>query len=273
MGKPAKKAAVKKEAKPKKPRAPKAPKADPKPASIAAGSNTIDRDRQNLARVHRDKFIRLKAAKTTADRNMRALEKLIKEDGFTKKQIQIMAQLETPEGEAAVKLLVSQTLEAARWQGSEIGNQLDLFMEPDRTPAVDRAYEEGVQDCMDGKSANPGYEPSLPQYARYMEGYHDETERRVKKGFKVKEPEAEGGTTLITAAEKEAKAKEAADWAAATAAANKPVVPSPTPAKPLTKKEAKEQAEAVFAKPDRAEVLAAAREENDGFFDSASTKH
>jgi hypothetical protein len=261
---------MKKPAKPKKPRAAKAPKADQKkPAPHVAGANSVDRDRQHLARVHRDKFIKLKAAQGKANRDMTALGKLIKEDGFTKKQIQIMAQLVTPEGEAAVKLSIAQSLEAARWNGSEIGNQLDLFMEPDRTPAVDAAYEQGVQDSMDGKSAVSPYDPSLPQTQSYLKGFADDQERRMKNGFKQKEPE--GPTKLITKAEKEAaeKEKEAAAWAAATAAATKPAVPSPS--KPLTRKEAKEQAESVFQKPDRAAVLQAAREDNAGDFDT--TKH
>lgn len=270
MVKPPKKTAVKKEPKPKKPRTVKAPKPDPKkPAPLVAGGNSVDRDRQHLARVHRDKFIKMKAAQSKANRDMTALKKLIKEDGFSSKQIQIMATLATPEGEAAIKLSVAQTLEAARWQGSELGNQLDMFLEPDRTPAVDIAYEAGVQDSMDGKSAISPYDPSLPQTQHYLRGHADDQERRMKNGFKQKEPE--GDSKLITKAQKEAAAQALADQAAATAEANKPVVPPAPPAKPLTNKEAKEQAEALFDKPDRAAVLKAAREDNSGDFEN--TKH
>lgn len=261
MGKPAKKAAVKKEPKPKKPRAAKPPKADPKkPAPHVAGANSVDRDTQNLARVHRDKYVVLRAVQLKAGAAMNNLGKVIKADGLTMRQIKLMVDLSTPEGEAAFKANVANDLLAAQWQGAAIGAQLQLFMEPDRTPSVDIAYESGVQDSMDGKSAVSPYDPSLPQTQAYLKGHADDQERRMKNGFKQKAPEPDG-PKLITAAEKEAAA-----WAAATAAATKPVVPG----KPLTRNEAKQQADALFEKPDRAEVLKAAREDNAGDFD---TKH
>lgn len=270
MVKAPKKAVVKKESKPKKPRAVKAPKPDPKkPAPLVAGGNSVDRDKQNLARVHRDAYIKRKAAQNKTSRDMQALGKLIKGDGFTMRQIKLMADLMTPEGEAAFKANVANDLLAAQWQGAEIGAQLQLFMEPDRTPAVDIAYEAGVQDSMDGKSAISPYDPSLPQTQHYLRGHADDQERRMKNGFKQKEPD--GDSKLITKAQKEAAAQAAADQAAATAEANKPVVPPAPPAKPLTNKEAKEQAEALFDKPDRAAVLKAAREDNAGDFEN--TKH
>lgn len=183
MAKAAKKPA--KAAKDKKPRKPKAPKPDPKSAAPqVAGSNSIDRDQQNLARHHRDKYIVAKAALSKAQRGMQALGKLVKADGLTMRQIKLMVELQTPEGEAAFRANVAADLLAAQWQGAQIGSQLQLFLEPDRTPSEDMAYEEGVQDAMDGKTATPKYAPSVPQHQRYMAGYHDETARRVKDGIK-----------------------------------------------------------------------------------------
>ncbi len=193
------------EKKPRKPRAVKAAKPDPKtPAPVVAGSNSVDRDMQNLARVHRDKYVQLKAAQLKAGAAMKNLGKVIKADGLTLRQIKLMVELATPEGEAAFKANVANDLLAAQWQGAAIGAQLQLFIEPDRTPAVDIAYEQGTQDAMDAKTANPPYDPSVPQHASYMEGYHAETERRIKKGFTKLEPESEEDRpTLLKAARDE----------------------------------------------------------------------
>lgn len=175
---------VKKDDKPKKPRKVKAVEADPlQPAPQVAGANSVDRDTQNLARHHRDTYIKRKAALSKAQRDMQALGKLIKADGLTVRQIKLMVDLMTPEGEAAFKANIAADLMAAQWQGAEVGSQLQLFLEPDRTPAVDQAYEMGVQDSMDGKSAQSPFDPSLPQTQSYLNGFHAETERRIKAGI------------------------------------------------------------------------------------------
>lgn len=197
---------VKKKAKADKPKADKK-KPDDKVAKVA---ETVDRDRQRLAIAHRDAFVTAQAQAKKAAKRLRDLAKTVKADGFTMKQIKIMAELATPEGEAAVKLSVMQTLEAAKWSNSPLGAQLDLFGDPDRTPAVDMAFEEGIADAMASKPANPGYAPSLPQHARYMEGYHEEQARQVQKGIKKLDPDEQAARATVLAdarkrAEDEAK--------------------------------------------------------------------
>lgn len=200
MAKAAKKAAPKKPKADKKPRKVRAAKPDPsKPAPTVAGSNSIDRDMQNLARHHRDKYITAKAALSKAQRGMQALGKEIKGDGLSVRQIKLMVELSTPEGEAAWRATIANDLLAAQYQGAAIGSQLSLFMEPDRTPSGDIAFDEGIQDSMDGKTANPKYSLSVPQHKRYMEGYHQETERRLKAGIKKIEPEKPRSETLAAA--------------------------------------------------------------------------
>lgn len=188
---------VKKKAKADKPKADKK-KPDDKVAKVA---ETVDRDRQRLAIVHRDAFVTAQAAAKKAAKKLRDLAKTVKADGFTMKQIKIMAELATPEGEAAVKLSVMQTLEAAKWSNSPLGAQLDLFGDPDRTPSVDMAYEEGVADAMGNKPANPGYAPSVPQYQSYLKGHADETQRMLEKGIKKLEPTETRSATLAAARE------------------------------------------------------------------------
>lgn len=188
-----------KQAKPKtekKPKEKKEPKAKIKAAAPEAKGSTPgdnlhkpDPKLRELARHHRDKFITVKAAVKAAAKRMRDLTAQIKADGLTVRQIRLMVDLMTPEGEAAWKATIAGDLMAAQYQGAAIGQQLSLFLEPDRTPAVDIAYDQGTQDCIDGKAARSPYDPSVPQTASYLKGFADEQERRLKNGIKKLEPE------------------------------------------------------------------------------------
>ena len=197
----AKKAATKPKAdKAKKPRESKkveAAAAAPEAKGSVAGDNVFkpDPDKRRLALSHRDKYAKLKKRLGDVQRDLRLLGKEVKQDGLIMRQIKLMHELSTPEGEEAFRLSTANDLIAAQYAGATIGQQLHLFLEPDRTPAVDMAYDEGVQDCMEGKTAKPKYDPSVPQHANYMKGYHDETERRLKTGIKKLEPTEEATET------------------------------------------------------------------------------
>lgn len=185
-----------KKAKPAAPKGPKNTKKDKKPAEIKAeasapvGTNEpkADPEMRELARHHRDKYVVAKAALSKAQRGMQAVGKQIKADGLSLRQIKLMVELSTPEGEAAWRMTIANDLIAAQYQGAAIGQQLALFLEPDRTPAVDVAYDLGVQDSIDGKAAKSPFDPSVPQSQSYLKGFHDETERRVRKGITKLEP-------------------------------------------------------------------------------------
>lgn len=177
-----------KTAKIKAPKPPKEPKQrkprGPKPApTTVSGSNSMDPDKRALFLKDKSEYAKLKERANKAAQALRAHGKIIKSDGFTIRQIKLAIQLDTPEGEAEFKSLVANDLLAAQYAGVPIGSQLTLFLEPDRTPAVDMAFDEGQRDSMEGKTANPGYAPSTPQFARYMEGFNGDTERRIKDGI------------------------------------------------------------------------------------------
>ncbi len=202
-----------KAAKAKEPKAPKQPKAKkavvkaaPKPVETASNAPQMDPKMRELALSHRDKFLRLHKALASAQANMRVFGKEVKEDGLSMRQIKLMVELSTPEGEAAWRMMVASDLMAAQWQGAGIGQQLVLFLEPDRTPAADIAYDEGQQDSMTGKSPNPSYHPSTPQYSSYLKGYQDH-QASLAEGFKKLEPN--GGFIPMTAEELEKQQAEA----------------------------------------------------------------
>jgi len=47
-----------------------------------------------------------------------------------------------------------------------------MFLEPDRTPAVDIARDEGERDALAKQPAKPKYDPSTPQHKAYMDAWH-----------------------------------------------------------------------------------------------------
>lgn len=170
----------------KKPRLPKAEKEPktPKAAKSAAGSNTLDPEKRALFLVNKEAYAKATEKQKKAVAAVRNIAKTIKADGFTLRQIKLAIQLDTPEGEAEFKSLIANDLLAAQYQGAAIGSQLSLFIEPDRTPAVDIAFDQGVKDALENKPARPPYDPSTEQASKYLDGFHSVTADMVKKGIK-----------------------------------------------------------------------------------------
>lgn len=159
-------------------------KKEPKAAKVVAGSNSADPEMRALFLADKERYAKASERQKKATADVRNIAKQIKADGFTLRQVKLAIQLDTPEGEADFKSLIANDLLAAQYVGAAIGSQLQLFLEPDRTPAVDSAYADGQKASMEGKSAKPPYDPSTPQAMRWLEGFNDDTARRVKSGIK-----------------------------------------------------------------------------------------
>lgn len=114
---------------------------------------------------------KLKKSVADASNKYRRALKEAKKDGFEQFMFDTAQLVSTPEGEAEFKSKLGRQLQAAMFMGSTIGNQLDLFNAPDRTPAVDRARGEGEKASMENKPRKPPYDASVPQFAAWMEGY------------------------------------------------------------------------------------------------------
>lgn len=247
--------------------------ATPKPAATPKApknfNSEIDAEEKALFLRHRPLVDRAVEAVGTAVSNLRKLYKTAKaEGGFTKADFDYARALETVEKEKVERAKIARQLKIAKFIGSDLGAQLDMFMEPSRVPAVDRAAEEGQRDSMEGKTASPSYDPSTPQYRSYMDAYHADQEKRIKSGIKPTEAAQEVAedekkkteTKLITKAQKEADAKAFAEAEAKKAAANAPA-PKPQSGVPMTRSEfnaarnkAREEAESMFSKKDAAAV-------------------
>lgn len=169
-----------------KPRAnPKTKAGVPGAAGVAAaghnskGSKLTSDEERSLFLRHRTSWNEYQAKLKVVEKIGIDVKAALKADGFKVGQMVIADQLTTVKGEAKVVGEVRDRLKVARWIGHAMGNQLDLFEQPDRTPSVDRAFDLGVQDSMEGKPRKPPHSPETEQYRSYMAGFdkHQETLR------------------------------------------------------------------------------------------------
>lgn len=176
---------------PKPAKAPKAAKGG-KAHNTAAVSDQRTEDEVKLGFLHhRQAWVQMTARQKALDKQWVDTKAALKADGYKVIQMQIADDLAgSAKTEAKVHAAVHDRLQVAQWVGHPMGAQLDLFTQPDRTPAVDRAAALGKQDQMEGKSAKPPYDPSTPQYASYMEAFGAAQTAALKKGIKpLAEPE------------------------------------------------------------------------------------
>ncbi len=217
----------------------------------------------------------------------RQYEGEVKKAGFSMQQVKDSVWLKTPEGEAEFKAEIANRLLAAAYSDADIGDQLSLFLDHNRTPAVDRAYKEGQTRAMENKRLECKYDPSTEQYRAFVEGYHEEQGRQVKAGIgkldakSVKankkggngakpakadakpagkrgrpkklaaEPASASPARLITKAEKEAKAAARAPKADAGPPRRPVAAPVTRAALAASKAAAKEEAESYFSLSDK----------------------
>jgi ribosome modulation factor len=90
-------------------------------------------------------------------------------------------------GQLALEAEVARKHRIARWMGLPIGAAPLLFDVVDRRPAVDVAYDRGKAAGMAGETAQPPHDPSVPQYQRWLEGWHDGQEI-LSSAFRKLEP-------------------------------------------------------------------------------------
>lgn len=145
--------------------------------------NLIDLSLKASFLPHAAAFERATAKVKAATKTLNEVRKAAKNDGFTVAQIKFAIQCSTPEGEAIAKSLIASNLLAAAYMDSDLGTQFTLFLEPDRTPITDRAYQEGQSAAMKNVAAVPKYDPATEAYKFFMQGYHDEQGRQVKAGI------------------------------------------------------------------------------------------
>jgi hypothetical protein len=225
---------------------PKAAKPQPK-----VWNSELDEEEKALFLNHMPKIRALKEALNTANSNLRNAYKSAKaQGGFEKADFDYAFELETAEKEAKARAKIARNLKIAKIVGSDLGAQLDMFLEPTRVPAADRAYEEGRTDAMQNVAAKPKYDPSTEQYRKYMEGFHSVSESRIKDGIKVKNPAVKEDIEARAKDKAKTDQQKAVD-AQAFEQAEEPVTAKPTAAPssgtPMTRAQFRAQQEAAKA--------------------------
>jgi hypothetical protein len=172
---------------------PDAPGADDADVGHNGGPKLTGDEERALFLRDKDAFKIAQGKLDAATADVRNVRKRIKADGFTVVQVKAAIALETPEGEERIRAEIQERLQAAMWVGVPWGAQLDLFEQPDRTPSVDRAYDEGKMASMSNQRAQPGYAPETEAYRSYMAGYHDH-QRELAGGLKA--PDDAGQSTM-----------------------------------------------------------------------------
>lgn len=140
--------------------------------SKAKPAELTEEQRQALALQWKKKYQTDLGLKKAADAALKNTGKLIKAelgaDGLD--LIKDMILLETDDGEEKLRARAERAKRAAMYMAAPLGSQFDFF--EDRMPATDRAFAEGKRDAMSDKPlANP-YDPSVPQFGQYAEGWH-----------------------------------------------------------------------------------------------------
>lgn len=151
--------------KPKRGRPPKSDQAPPK--------TLTDAERRALTAQHVPMYEKALRAKKDADAEFKNVCRRIKAEGGAEQVDRVKDQIALADPKTADKLkaAVQRQIEVMEWLGAiPVGTQLSLFGE-DRTPAVDRARNEGHQAGVSGQSMRPPYAPELPQYTAWVEGW------------------------------------------------------------------------------------------------------
>lgn len=230
----------------------KPPTDAPKTTAAPRGVNPeFDQEERALFLQHLPTIKRLRAASESAIGSLRAAYRTAKAEGaFTKRDFDVAIAVETAENEAKERAKIARALKIAKMCGSSLGNQLDMFLEPDRTPASDIAAEEGERDALQNIPARPKYDPSTEQYRKYMTAFHDVSERRIKEGMGTLHPEVEADlkaqeehkAEMDALKARDAKAFEGYDQEAAGDGVVSSV-PSPSSGVPMTRAQFKAQQE------------------------------
>lgn len=159
------------------------------PAQNGHNSELTDDERRALLLQHKSAYVIALADKKAADADFKNTCKKAKaecgKDAVA--EIKDAIALEQPGGKMALEAEIARKHRVARWMGLPVGAEPMMFEMVDRRPAVDIAYDQGKSGGMAGVIAQPPYDTSVPQYQRWMEGWHDGQEI-LASAFKKLEP-------------------------------------------------------------------------------------
>lgn len=148
----------------------------------------------SLTEDHKNRYLTLYAAKTAADTALKNFGRVVKADlgaqGLA--DIKGLIELATPEGEARMKADVERQVRLLRWMQVPIGTMGDMFADTDRTPLVERAFNEGKRQGLAGESCVNPHHHTVAAHKSHNDGWAEGQKTKATKGFSKLEPEVAG---------------------------------------------------------------------------------
>ena len=117
------------------------------------------------------KLERLIQAVKVAGNAVKAQRKVMKGDGFPKEEVDYALFLRRSD-DTTVREDAASRDRAAKYLAHPIGHQFTLLDE-DRTPASDRAFEDGKVAGIAGETCSPPHAPDTEKATRWMEGWQE----------------------------------------------------------------------------------------------------
>jgi hypothetical protein len=145
---------------------------DANQAERRKNSELTEDEKRVLLYQHRDHYKVALAAKKAADAELKNVCKKAKAECGKNAvaDIKDLIALAEPGGDVGLRDEIERKLRLARWASVPVGHQFS-FSE-DMRPATDVAFEQGKIRGLEGGDMTPPYAPSLPQYQRWLEGWH-----------------------------------------------------------------------------------------------------
>lgn len=146
------------------------------PRNPGMGDNSGDLTDDQIRKLHlqhTNKYERALEFKKKADADFKNACKAAQADlgKHAVDDIKHAISIRTPEGQLAFKERLAREAKVAAWYNMPIGHIDDLFT-ADRTPSVEKAFNEGKNVGMEGGPASPPQQMGMEQAQAWMNGYH-----------------------------------------------------------------------------------------------------
>lgn len=152
-------------------------------------------ERQALFITHNTMWSRLADEQKSLDKKKDEAVKAAKNDGFSKKMLDVALKMDDPEKDAKLRAEVRALLQVAAWKGAPIDTRFDLFggatPPKDQATVTDQAYAEGRTASAHNQPRRVPVQYPAPGEAfnAWLAGY-DDHQRELMGGIKQK-PDAE----------------------------------------------------------------------------------
>ena len=158
---------------------PKVPAADGEVESTHNGAGRPGREPQTdeqlqaLFEQHKKHYEAALAEKKKADTDFKNTCKLAKSEGVSIADIKLAIELEEEGGEEKLREKIAANHRVARWLGLPVGTQPSFFDDEDRTPSIDKAFNEGKRAGLKGDPCSSPHHYGTQQSQSWIDGWQE----------------------------------------------------------------------------------------------------